>query len=239
MGVPVAPGATGVWTGGGTTRSTSSSPLLASAFLACARVCKAFISCWSIWMRCSSVNVNVRSGSGAEVVLGGDAKVVGCGGAKVVDGAVGRTSTNNCVTANCPGFCSCHLLKRSRRLLPIMAFGIYAPDGRTTRPSMLRLHFPACISSKTLPQSLMKWPSSPQYPQLSLRGLLGGFVSVLAFCEANIFMNSVMVPTKAAIPGSGLISIVGGAALAADGLAGASVLLNILLEPASANSAAS
>ena len=43
-----------------------------------------------------------------------------------------------------------------------MLRGTCAPEGRTTLPSGLRLHFPNRMASSTTSHSQMKWPGTPQ-----------------------------------------------------------------------------
>src|SRR5882762_9994636 len=58
---------------------------------------------------------------------------------------------------------------RSLSRVPGISLGTKAPLGRTTLPSVLRLHFPARINSSTLSHSLIKC-GPPQKLQVVLRG---------------------------------------------------------------------
>jgi hypothetical protein len=69
------------------------------------------------------------------------------------------------------GFRRCHSSKRSRSRVPGISFGMNEPDGRTTLPSVLRLHLPARMYSSTTSQSRMKCSFPHMLQDVDLRKL--------------------------------------------------------------------
>src|ERR1700729_2050057 len=87
-------------------------------------------------------------------------------GSVVLEIPLAKTLYIICPAANWLGLRQCHSSIQLCSHWPEISRGTYAPPGRITFPSLLRLHFPSLIYSNTSMQLQMKCSGDPQKLQL-------------------------------------------------------------------------